>query len=427
MKTQATFLTILLLFVAVSCQKEDSKPKYDPEELIISIKMSESEFFDRAFLVLENSETMPVYIELMKGENYAVRRGDSIKGEDINLHFVYKSFGDLGNLRSYYAVHPGKTITVSPGMGNHPKTTHPTETASGNLVVDISFADVPDFTIATRNAMHSLHCHTSNTLEVPCANIGGNRMPVGAPFFVCLQNGTSAGYKFLLMPSETEYTLSLSQLNPNMIHHAIPKDPEHNISVRVIADGSAGSIAIYNLSHYDNDLFEGNFIDVFTPEQMDEMSSFSTIFRRYENRLHRYSAYFNYSQVVTNYHFPETSFAITRSMGQIPEITITGTDHDYIRIEMAGLNDHDSFYWDIVTPDPTNLRKFSFPPQVLEVLPAIYTDFFSHELGIRVSVHADSRLNSYDDVVNSYFSIQKPEDIGEYHITSATFSWTDTD
>lgn len=429
MQSLSRYITAVAVIFALSCTKDDHGIQYDPEEVVVKITITGHSFYPTAYVVLENKETDPVFQKLETGNSYTIKRGDSIRGETINLHFVYSLFDDVGNVSSYFSIAPGKEIHMTAGTGNHPKTCDGAEKSENNVVVEISFTDIPDFDIATRTAMYAGHCHTLSTLEVPCANIGGDKIPVGSPFYVCLQNGDNASYKLITMPNVSDYEISLAELNSNMVKYAIPKNPDFPKLIKVDAFGEAGRIGIFSLRTSDNNLFTGNTIDVFVPTGLPEMTTFNTTLSHYgENNSLKSSSYRNRAYVVTDYSFPDAELSLTpdRNPGDFPEITVSGNGYNYVSLRLLPSGEF-SFHWDMNAPSFDDFYAVTFPAEVLKAMPGYYQNFFSHELYIGAEVHYDSRFTDYNDAVNLLMNISDMETNQEYDVKHARRWWNESD
>ncbi len=427
------FTALAVLFI-ISCSKEDTNPYYDPEEVVITIHLTEY-FFENTFVVIENKETNPFFLKLEGRESYSIQRGDSIRGETVNLHFIYHKFGDVGEVSSYFAIAPGKEIHMTTGTGNYPKKCSNPEKSENNTLVDISFSDIPDFDIATRTAILTGHCHTLPTLEVPCANIGGNSIPVGYLFYVCLQQGDNAAYKLIEMPDVSEYTISLAELNSNMKKYSFPKNPDYKKRITVYGYEDteenparySGRIGLFSLT--DSSIFPGNTIDVFVPEDIPELTTFDTNLTgdSFEDQTIRSVSYKNQPHVVTNYHLPEVDFSLSpdHTPGDFPQISHSSTDYSYVTLQLASTdNTLDERRWNMVAPGFDDIYAFTFPEKLLDIMPDnFYRNFFSYDLRIRAETHYDSRLKDYNDAVNHLMNIEDLETPDEYKTMNVLRWW----
>ncbi|TVQ86832.1 MAG: hypothetical protein EA393_11315 [Bacteroidetes bacterium] len=438
MKTIYLLFTILALLFTMSCSKNDTNP-YDPEEVILTIHLPEI-FFDNTFVIIENKETNPVYLELEGRESYYIQRGDSIRGETFNLHFFYHFFEDVAQASSYFAIVPGKEIHITSGTGNFPMINSHSEKTENNTTVEISFSDIPDFDVATRTAIYPGHCHTLSTLEVPCANIGGNTPPVGSTFYVCLQQGDNAAYKMIELPNVSEYTISLAELNSNMKKYSFPKNPDFLDRISVYGYGEivnyyggyTGRLGLFSLSN--PSIFPGNTIDVFIPDDIPGLTTFDTNLSKGlpEMQAIKSVSYRNQPQVVNNYLLPEVDFSLSpdHTPGDFPQITHSSNDYSYVTLKLASIdNTLDERRWNMVAPGFDYFYAFTFPEKLLEIIPDndFYRNFFSYDLHIRAETHYDSRFTNYNDAVNHLLNI---EDFGTqdgYKVMNASRWWYESE
>jgi hypothetical protein len=401
MKKIIISLAILTIALAFSCKKEDNTPQYNPDDVVVTLKVS-TQFYEKAYLVLENANTSPVYQEIVKGETHLIKRGDSIMGETINLHFVFIDVWaeGIGEISSYFEVPLGKEIQIASGTGNHPKVTQ-NQTDEKIADVNISFSDVPEFDIATRSAWYPLHCHTFSTLEIPCPNT----YPPGNNFYVCLQKGDKASYKLVNIPEGSDYVISLNDLNDDMTKYSIPKNPAYMKSIKVKAYGSGGLLGIFSNYPEDESLFQGNTIDIFTPNGIPEMTTFSTIISVYEEQYKtRRSIYSPRNYVVTDYTLLDVDISINCNPGQLPSFSTSGSEYHYISV-VLDLEDYSFCKWRIIAPRPSSIYAPELPLEVLDAMPTHLANFFSNSFFVNVTAVYDTRYENYNNAIDHILNI----------------------
>lgn len=417
MRFERLIMIVLIVAANTSCNKETVE--YDPEEVIVTINTTVWNYqypYERVFVVVENMQSDPIFVEITKGENSIIKRGEEIAGDLINLHFVHAwSIYDFSDWRiiSYYDILPGKEIDLlgiydASGMGDGKE-------LSGKGIVNISFSDVPEFDIATRSANNNRHCHTLNTLEVPCAPIGGNSYPSGYNFYVCLQKGDNAGYKLEKIPELSDYVISLNGLNQEMEKYSIPKNPDYQKDISISTYGSDGILQIFNMYYTDESLFTGDYIDVFVPKGLPQMTRFSTeISRINTDRIQ--SSYYMSDQVTTNNSFLDAGLTLSFTSGKFPVITQTSNEFDVLTTEIS-VKDADSWrHWTIYSPGSRNLYSPEFPSEVLQAVAGGFQVGWLLSNISRISVTAtnDSRFSNYDDAVEFALKIR---DFSEVHFS----------
>ena len=384
---------LIIIFVLIAVASGCKKNLYndDPNEVIVTVSAGDMGDNNKTFLVVENKRSGAISAGIHQGTN-PVLRGNDIVGDLVNLHFVYVSSLEI---ISYFDVPVGKTVTL-------PNLYTSNDSVFEENRVNIGFSDLPDFDIATRSARYPGHCHTSGTLEVPCANIGGNTYPAGDNFYVCLQKGRNAGYKLVSIPAVDNYIISLSELNNNMTRYAIPKDPDHNPTIKVDAYGSDGLIGIFNLQYPDADLFPGDSVEVFVPYDLPQMRSFCT--RIYNNATGQYSYYFN-DHVITKYSFLDVGLSLSYTPGDFPQVATAKNDYDLVKMDMFG-DDH--VRWTLYAPDPQSFYTPEFPEEVLQSIKNGFhlSNLLSDAQNISFQAIDDSRFGDYGDALECFLKIR---------------------
>ena len=398
-KLPKSFYLVLLIIFLFGCNKDEID--FDPQEVILNIKVFNLEQYNDMFVIVENggrSTTM----QLVPGKN-EVKRGELFAEDLINFHLVNFHFG-LWDIVSYYKIEIGKTIELDRNNGS---TTTPE-------MVDICFSDIPEFDVVSRSAHFQSHSHTDNTFDVQCAKFGGNTFPVGGKFYVCLQNGSDAGYVLETIPNEEEHTISLANLNTDMTKYSIPKNSlDEKTGISVSASGSNGSIEIFDLPWTESGLFGGDNIEIFVPNGLLEMQKIGTSFRVYKDD-NSYLSYYASDKVTTSYELFETGLEKNHISGSLPTINIAKVNFDYLTIGLrAG-----SGSWTIYTPDGKDLSIPDFPIEDFknteyaklvensDPLEFDYESLLSESTGFTVTASKDSRLKNYNDAIDSKLGIR---------------------
>lgn len=417
-----TTIIIINLFLISGCTKDDNTIEYDPEQIIVSIdaRSLEADNSLLKYLVVENRISKPLFLEIKSGVRHTIKRGKDIIGNTINIHFIYfydSNLIDLDHLEinSYLDIPIGKEITLD---GNSLPKQSKDDPFPDKTMVDISFTDIPDFDVATRSAYIPLHCHTLPTLEVPCANIGGNTYPSGNNFFVCLQSGENASYKLVEIPEVSEYAISLGDLNNQMTKYSIPKNIEQNLQVGVKAHGSDGDIKIFSYSSSYEPMFPSNSIDIFTPIGLTEMTSFSTTILGWVNGALRSNYYSPRDHVVTDYSFLEVGLSLSQSQGNFPEVSVSSNDYDMLRLEMSIMEKW--CYWNLYSANPQSLYLPQFPDELISLLPLSINDFLDQADRFEIEATQDSRFDGYIEAIDHHLKINIADD--QYYSTLQAYS-----
>jgi len=396
-------LTLIIFIIAIGC--ELNKTEYDPEEVIFSINHAIVEDHYTVFLVIENESSEMLAVELVSGKNI-LERGDKIVGDKINLHFVYTDEFSW-KINSYYQVAVGKNMDQLDMVGGGSSDTY------NNYRVNISFSDIPEFDVATRSAHYPLHCHTSDSLEVPCANIGGNTYYAGENFYVCLQTSSEAGYVLTKVPEVENYTISLGELNTDMTKYTVLNTTNYSMSVGVRAFGSDGGIEIYNMGLPRE---KGVPVDVFVPNSLPQMKTFSTTidFFNEDNRIEWSSAYVSDVIEINPSHL-DVGLEITHSSGNLPLISTINNEFDYLCLDIR----QESNFWTIYSANGKDIYLPEFPDEMyhnnggsLKIQEAL-TDFSY----VNATAFQDSRFSNYEDAVDYYLKIRTFESENRSNLT----------
>jgi len=335
-----------------------------------------------------------------------LERGDRILDDKINLHFIYSDEFSW-KVNSYYQVSVGKNmelLDMSGGGSSNPY---------GNYRVNINFSGIPEFDVATRSAHYPLHCHTSDSLEVPCANIGGNTYYAGENFYVCLQTGSEAGYVLAKIPEVEDYTISLRELNSDMTKYTVLNNTNYPMSIGVKAYGSDGGIEIYNMGLPEE---QGVPVDVFVPNGLSQMVNFSTTVSFYneDNRVEWISSYLS-DVVEINPSLIDVGLEISHSPGKLPLISTKNNEFDYLCIEIR----QESNFWTIYSANGNDIYLPDFPEEVfknkggsLQIQEALTDLSFANATAFQ-----DSRFSNYEDAVDYYLKIKTFESENSSNLT----------
>lgn len=395
--TQIILFAIVSMILSGGCEKSE---KYDPEEILATIDTDNWQAGYQGFAIIENKKSVPVFSELTKGQECILKRGELISGDKVNLHLL-EILRDPQNevirwsLYSYMGIDPGIDVDLysvfNPGME--------VSTSPINRIGNVVFTDIPLFDIVTRSANNQRHCHTQNTLQVPCAQPGYDSYFSGTCFYICLQQGEEAGYKLVDMPEEplAEYEISLGELNYDMSCYIIPKDPLYQDNIDILAHGSKGSIEIFAL--HDQAVFPDNSVEVFVPDGLLQMSSFTTTYTRMHSTNKIQTSIYRSGTVTTGHSFLDAGLTVNHVQGSMPSISHNTDGFTQLLTEIS-FNDQIGD-WKIVHPDAAGLYIPEFPDEVLQAISAGFS--LSSQLSdvgiVRVTAIEDSRWNDYNDSV----------------------------
>ena len=395
--SQLSFVALVSMILLGGCEKNE---KYNPEEVFATIDTDNWNPSYQGFAIIENQESVPVFSELTRGQECILKRGEEISGDRVNLHLL-NILKDPQNeliswtLYSFLDINPGTNVDLysvfNPGSG--------VSTSPARRIGNIIFTDIPPFEIVTRSANNQRHCHTQNTLQVPCAQPGYDGYFSGTSFYVCLQQGEEAGYKLVDIPDESlaEYEISLGGLNNDMSGYIIPKDPLNQTDIDITAHGSKGSIEIFAL--HDQAVFPDNEVEVFVPDGLPQMSSFTTTYVRTSSTDRMQKSTYHSETVATGSSFLDAGLMVNHVQGSMPSISHNTEGFTQLLTEISG-NDQIGD-WKIVHPDASGLYIPELPDEVLQAISSGFS--LSSQMSdvgiIRVTAIEDSRWQDYNDSV----------------------------
>lgn len=423
MKTQMLMLTVAMTMLCIRCDENESEKVYDPEETLVTIDASECSglFNYQIFLVADNEESNSIYMEIPEGETLVIKRGEIIKGDLVDLHFLFlkKLSTESWRICSYYEIPPGKEINFKAYYQSLFVTGTTSSSAPGEAI--ITFSDIPDFEVASRTYIRPSHSHTYNTLEYPCFP----EYETGKLFYVCLQHGNSAGYKLETIPDVSNYAVSLSGLNTSMTKYAFPKEPDNPKYITVEAYGSAGTVEIFGLEYINESIFSGDHVDVFVPIGLPQMVNFSTEIRTYKNggtdgmRIN----YFYDNTVVTDCSFLDAGVSINHTDGQMPIINTQSDAFDVMKTKIAYTFTNT---WTLFTPRGVDYSMPEFPEDLLETISEYisFTDLFSGFIHVDADAINDSRIADYDEAIDFYLLKTNNFDQESYQIKTDNSRYT---
>ncbi|HAG15287.1 MAG TPA: hypothetical protein DCG69_02025 [Bacteroidales bacterium] len=347
-----------LLLMLVSCNK---KIINDPEDTLfvlnVDVNLPENSNY---YLVVENAESEMRYLTLSNFYIFLMKRGETIKGNTINLHFILTNATaeNSAEIKSFYEVPLGKTIYI---RAENLKSAELT-----NTNVAISFLNTPSFEVVTRSAKTAQQAFTLNSMQTPIttAALGGDVFNGTDLFYACFQNASSASYKLERIPEQSTYSINFSSLNTSMRKYTIDK--------------TYGGV---NMSHidiqaYDNPVLYGTFVELFN---LDDFSLFpSTTFDMYIPSAERQLGYFvqNYQfknttqtftnwfynrEIITNFTLLNADLSISSATG-FPIILSNPDAYDIAEIKFAT----DNFRWTIYSPNTTDFYIPEIPIEIIQ-------------------------------------------------------------
>lgn len=390
---------LLFLLSLVSC---NPKLKNDPEDtlFILNVDISlrpEAKFY----LVYENAESVVQSFQMSNFYIILKKRGDLVKGNTINLHFVLLNEleDNQVEIKSFYEVPLGKEIIITDDNLKN--------ATALSSTVNLSFSNMPSFDIVSRTALNSGNAFTLNTFETPVttAAAGGETFAATELFYACFQTGSTAAYKLERIPAQTSYTVNFGTLNSNVLKYSLPKivDGVNMVHADVQAYDNPSLygkyVELYNLNDFS--LFPSTTFDVFIPSGERQLGYFVQNYRFETTAGTRYSSW-NYSTSIDeNIALLNGNLQVSEQTGAFPTITSSPEAYDIAQINFS---DH-NFSWTLYGP---NTSGFYFP----EIPAGILSEFSTASSFAQQMLEIDggdiiltdySHLQKYEDVLDIYF------------------------
>lgn len=393
--------SLAFLAVFASCDTENN---YDTNEIIISIDATnweKSPLVLKSFIVVENKASEAKYIEIKEGMDTVIRRGEEIVGGNVGVHFVNISASGC-DISSYLSIPNGYAITFTGGkaiinmnssIGN-----------DNNSWVEVTTAAIPaEFNIITKTSMMQGHSHTYRTTEdISTICTRSFDTSFGNKFYVCLQNETTGAYEILTIPEVDSYEVSFDHLNYNMTRYQFPKIPGYYITLLCKAKGSEGLIGICRID--DDDIFTGNYLDVYVPDDLPETTRYSISMSKgrepYDGR--GWNTTIRGENVITDIPFLNAGLSLSHTSGSFPKVSSANYDFNYIRMNLQKESGTKDYSWNIYSPAGKDFYKPTFPSDVLEAIDEEFSIGYMLEnpLGLYVEAVKNSNLENYADILD---------------------------
>jgi len=381
-------ITSVILFVSISCDKDDVV-KEDPNDILLEINVGNEILYEdcKEYVVLTNDYSDTKYIEIKNETNYILTREDDFRGDNVHIHVIsYEPVLNKWYIDSYLNIEKGRTLKL--GSFSEDK-------KSTRGYVYLKFTDIPAYDIVTRSAMHPLHAHTQTSFDVPCSvsdlyqSDGDN-----FKFYVCLQNETAGKYLIEDIPLDAtgDYTISLNDLNTNMSKYSFPKindDKTLNHLQINATDANEDIVQIYN--YWDSDIFNNNII-AFIPTS--EFVSYSTTIDYYDDALMYYESNTISGAIPTNFTKPDASLNVTTDESGFPQINIEG-NYNFIEYTTS----FSSGSWKCFTDSKNDIQLPVLPDDIEDA--SSYNEMINNIKFVRIEVlHYPESNNTYLEFIN---------------------------
>ena len=164
-----------------------------------------------------------------------------------------------------------------------------------------------------------------------------------------------------------------------------------------MAHGSAGSIEIFAL--HDQALITDNDIKVFVPDDLLQMTTFTTTYVRNPSTDQMQTSLYRSSTVTSDFSYLDAGLNINHVTGSMPSISHNndGFSHLYTAMDFTGYTGS----WRILHPDATSLYLPELPADVLNAISPGFnlSGQLSGIITVRVTAIDDSRFQDYNDAV----------------------------
>ncbi len=381
---------VFMYFIFSACEKKEEEYV---NESILTIHTNDNVAFQdvqRCFVLIENSNSIPVFKELSNSSDYEFFRNDSIKSDVFNIHVidlqVYEGESTF-SIESYSSIPVGKHLVLGVVYGPSPQVS--------SSSVHYKFIDIPDFDVVSRTAQFQRHSHTVGSLEdVRCEPTEEwQTFPVGEMFYACFQKGEDAGFILQEITDTDPNVISFDSLNYNMVHYELPKKVGNAdltyMSIRVL-DANYGFIRIFYLQPSEIPIFSSGKVDLFVPGEGLDIVEYSTSFGYSENSNH-YNNYYLDENVITS-----TSFINAEVNGLVINRQLnfsTSGEFDYVSV---GLSIPDC-RWSFYGTDSKDLYIPEFPEELAAI---IGEPDFSELKTVSVSLYDFSEYNGNNELVD---------------------------
>lgn len=414
--------TLLLLFLILfnSCRKDENDLKEDPEDMVLNILVDinlrpEAKYF----LLLENSQTASIYFEIPNYFGYGILRGDKVKGNAINLHFILLNEKEDNTMviKSFYDVPLGLQIKINDDNLKNTKST--------NSDVELSFENIPDFDIVSRTSINQKQNFTQTMFETEATQSDQmvEKYETGQYFYACFQKDNTASYLLKRTPNSSTYSIDFANLSTQVSKHSFSKTiNEATISH---ADVQAYSnahlrydyVELFNLDNFS--IYPTSSFDIFVPSNQASISYYVQNFT-FESTDHIYNNWYYYGQFQDNISLLDAGLKTTSRIGELPNIQSTEGLWDISEISFEKAN----FKWTMYSPNTSDFYIPDTPSELASQLPESKTLrqlFLTQDSGTVKLIDYDP-FNGYEDILSVYLNETKLELGTSYRTQEQLFS-----
>lgn len=416
--------SLLFLFMATvlfsSCRKINNPIRESSREPMINIVVDinlrpEAKYY----LVIENSESAPIYLSISKFFMFPMQRGE-IKGNSFNLHFILidELADNTVEIKSFFNVPFGRGIRITDENLKHAK--------ASNSIVNLSFTNIPEFDIVNRTAKNQEQCFTQNTFETPVTSpeLGGETYESSQLFYACFQSGNNATYKLVRTPAnKSNYTIDFSDLKSNVLKYSFQKTL------------NGATIKHMDLQGWNNPYLEGKYLEMFNIDNFAifPSSDFNIFIPKMEVELRYYiqnsiyskddNIYRNwfYSATLTNsINLLDAGLNPTSIIGQLPIIESTNDTYDEAQIIIEG----EGFKWTMHSSKTDVFYIPEIPLEISDNFPAsknLNELFINQDYGT-IKLIDYSTIENYEGVLDLHFGKTKLDVESNYRTQEQIFS-----
>lgn len=413
-------LLFLILIAFNSCRKDKTDLSESPDDLVLNILVDinlrpEATYY----IVLENPESEPIYWAIPNYFGYGYLRGDKIKGNTINLHFILVNEleNNTTDIKSFFDVPIGLGIKINDDNLKQTKLTSGT--------VELSFENIPEFDIISRTAKNQEQGFTQTLFETTATQpeLGGETFESDQYFYACFQTGNTASYKLERVPNSLSHTIDFTNLDTQLAKHTFSK-----------TIGGA-TITHVDVQAYNNPYLRFNYVELFNLNDFSifPSSDFDIFVPRGETAIMYYVQNFTFEttdHIFNNWYYSgvfngdinllDAGLKTVSRVGKLPII-----ESDVDAYDIAGIVfKSEGFQWTLYSPSTSSFYIPDIPTELANKLPGAMNlhQLFLNQDGGTVKLFDFDQFVGYEEILSVYLNETKLELGNSYRTQEQEFS-----
>lgn len=409
MKTSKNIILYCLLFLFLNsfwaCNKNEKIVTESPDDIVLNILVDinirpEAKYF----LLLENSQTAPIYWKIPNYFGYGFLRGNKVKGNAINIHFILLNEKEDNTIaiKSFYDVPLGLEIKITDDNLKNTKST--------NFTVELSFENIPDFDIVSRTSVNQKQNFTQTVFETVATQPDQNveNFEMGQYFYACFQKDNMASYFLQRTPNNSTYTIDFANLSTQLAKHTFSK----TINGATISHADVQAygnpylrfdyVELFNLDDFS--IYPTSSFDIFNPTSETAIMYYVQNFT-FEGNDQIYNNWYYNGLFQDNISLLDAGLKTTSRIGELPSIESTEGLWDISEISLETAD----FKWTMYSPNTNNFYIPETPPELASQLPESKTlrQLFLNQEGGSVKLIDYDPFNGYEDILSVYLNKTK--------------------